>query len=123
MRVAISCQLKKLLPIRRQHHGVHKLLDRVVLLEGVPYLESEEAIEPEENIREQFERARIEAESYRKFLADGIAKCGEEGDPGTGKIFGEILCCVEESIKYLEGQLTAIDKSGLNNYLPEQMEY
>jgi len=26
MRVAISCQLKKLLPIRRQHHGVHKLL-------------------------------------------------------------------------------------------------
>ena len=56
-----------------------------------------------------------------KRLNDAIALCGEKRDGGTRELLEHILTQEEDSIDWLEAQMTIIKDIGRERYLAEQL--
>ncbi|HYD81886.1 MAG TPA: bacterioferritin [Paucimonas sp.] len=99
-----------------------KLIDRILMLEGLPNLQALHKLMIGENTPEMLQcDLKLETMAHQT-VKDGIAACEAARDYVSRDLFQAILDDTEEHIEWLETQLELIDKVGLQNYLQSQME-
>ena len=98
-----------------------KLIERILLLEGLPNLQDLGRLRIGESVPEGL-KADLEAERQaRGDLIAAISASETATDYVSRHLLREILDETEEHIDYLETQLELIEKVGLQNYLQSQM--
>ena len=101
-------------------HADH-IIERVILLEGLPNLQDLHKLKIGENVPEML-RGDLAVESgNRTDLQKAVIKCEEARDFVSRELLTNILDDTEEHIDWLETQLELIDSLGLENYVAEQM--
>lgn len=98
-----------------------KIIERVLLLEGVPNLQDLGKLKIGETVPEGLS-ANLDLERKNRVdVVAAIAHCEHAQDYVSRDILTEILDDTEEHIDHLETQLELIEKVGLQNYLQSQM--
>jgi len=98
------------------------LIQRILLLEGLPNLQELNRLGIGENVQEML-KSDLEAETHaRKDLIAGIAYCEEVKDYVSRNLLRWILDSEEAHIDWLETQLQLIEKIGLERYMQNQMD-
>ena len=97
------------------------LIERILFLDGVPNLQRLGNVMVGETVPEQFALdLEVEMQAMER-LRRAIAKAVEVGDHGSRELFEHILVNEEDHIDWLETQQAAIERTGLENYLAEQL--
>ena len=126
---AKMCQNWGLQRLGRKHYEesmgemkhAEKIIERILLLEGVPEIARYDVIRVGTDVKEQFENdLQLEMGGVKHYNA-AIELCTKLGDNGTREILEPILTESEEHVDWLETQLGLIATIGLENYLTEQM--
>jgi bacterioferritin len=103
-----------------KHAG--RLIDRILMLDGLPNLQALHKLMIGESTPEMLE-CDLKLESAAQVtVKEGIAACEAAGDYVSREIFQGILEDTEEHIEWLETQIDLINKIGLPNYLQSQMD-
>lgn len=97
------------------------LIERILLLEGLPNLQDLGRLRIGENVRECLEADLTLEREVHPLYKDAIAHCEKVADYVTRKIFSDILESEEEHIDWLETQLSLMDDVGEANYLQSQI--
>jgi bacterioferritin len=98
-----------------------EVIDRILLLDGVPNMQR---LSPVKVGEEPVEQHRVDLElevDAQKRLNDTIAHCRDKGDNGTRELLEKILKDEEDSIDWLESQLHLVKEVGRERYLAEQI--
>lgn len=98
-----------------------KLIDRILLLEGLPNLQNLHKLLIGESVPECLEGDLKLETSSRETLIEAITYCESAKDYVSRELFEMILEDTEEHIDYLETQIELVTKVGLQNYLQSQM--
>ena len=97
------------------------IIGRVLMLEGLPNLQDLGLLKIGQNVEEIFS-ADLSVEMLNQgCLKEAILLCENERDYVTREIFQNILDDTEEHIDWIETQQGLIEKTGLQNYLQEQI--
>lgn len=99
-----------------------KLIDRILMLEGLPNLQDLHKVMIGENTPEMLSCDLTLEKGAHALVKEAIAYCESVSDFVSRALFAEILDDTEEHIDWLETQLELIDKIGLQNFLQSQME-
>jgi bacterioferritin len=99
-----------------------KLINRILMLDGLPNLQALHKLLIGENTEEMLQCDLQLEQLSQKTVKDGIAVCEAAGDYVSREIFREILEDTEEHIDWIETQLDLIGKVGLQNYLQSQLD-
>lgn len=98
-----------------------RIVNRVLLLEGLPNLQDLGKLLIGQNVPEILScDLKLESASHAT-VRNAVARCEAIGDYVSREIFEKILEDTEEHIDWLETQLELIDGVGLQNYLQSQM--
>jgi bacterioferritin len=98
-----------------------KIIQRVLLLEGLPNLQDLHKLKIGETVPEGL-AADLDLERRgRRALIEAIGVCEKATDYVSRALLRHILDDTEDHIDYLETQLELVDKTGLQNYLQTQM--
>lgn len=97
------------------------LIDRILMLEGLPNLQALHKLMIGENTPEILDCDLQLEKISQQTVKDGIAACEGARDYVSREIFQKILDDTEEHIDWIETQKDLIDKIGLQNYLQSQM--
>jgi bacterioferritin len=97
------------------------VIDRVLLLEGVPNMQRLNPVRVGEDVKEQHELDLALEYEARDRLNRGIELARSKKDTGTAELLEKILVHEEEGIDWLEAQLHAIEEIGKERYLAEQL--
>ena len=97
------------------------IINRVLMLEGFPNLQDLGMLKIGQNVPEMFEADLSVEMLNQKCLKEAIQVCEDNRDFITREIFTKILDDTEEHIDWIETQQGLIDKTGLQNYLQEQI--
>ena len=98
-----------------------KLVERILMLDGLPNLQDLGKLKIGENVPEIFEcDLSVEVEN-QQCLKEAIEVCENVKDYISRNILSEILDDTEEHIDWIEAQKTRISLSGLENYSQEHM--
>lgn len=98
-----------------------KLIERILLLEGLPNLQDLHKLLIGENVPEALECDLKLENMAHPLLCQAIAHCESVGDYVTRELFEVILQGEEEHIDWLETQLGLIKTLGVQGYLQEQL--
>lgn len=98
-----------------------KLINRILMLEGLPNLQALHKLMIGENTVEMLQSDLTLEKIAQDTVKQGVAASEVATDYVSRQIFQEILDDTEEHIDWLETQLDLIDKIGLQNYLQSQM--
>jgi bacterioferritin len=99
-----------------------RLIDRILMLDGLPNLQALHKLMIGENTPEML-NCDLQLElGAQKTIKEGIAACETAGDYVSREILQVILDDTEEHIEWLETQLELINTIGLQNYLQSQMD-
>ena len=97
------------------------IIDRVLMLDGVPNMQRLNPVRVGETAPEQHAcDLALELEA-RDILNNGIALCRDKRDNVTRELLERILIDEEEGIDWIEAQLQQIEDVGVENYLAEQI--
>jgi len=99
-----------------------QLINRILMLEGLPNLQALHKLMLGENTPEMLACDLKLEHVSQKTVKEGIAFCEAARDYVSREIFQHILDDTEEHIDWLETQIDLIDKLGLPNYLQSQVE-
>lgn len=106
--------------IEEMHHA-ERIMDRILLLDGMPNLQRLGSVRVGETVDEQLRLDReleIEAvDMYRR----GVELALEQKDPGTRELLEEFVANEEEHLDWIETQLAMIDSIGLERYLQSKI--
>ena len=98
------------------------LINRILMLEGLPNLQALHKLMIGENTPEML-KCDLDLElASQKTVKDAIAACEAAADYVSREIFVAILDDTEEHIDWIETQLDLINTVGLQNYLQSQMD-
>ncbi len=98
------------------------LINRVLMLDGLPNLQALHKVMIGENTPEML-NCDLQLEILaQKTVKEGIAACEASSDYVSRELFQKILDDTEEHIEWLETQIELINKVGLQNYLQSQMD-
>lgn len=93
------------------------VIERIILLEGVPNLQRLFPVRVGETVVEQFELdLEMEREAVQRYRR-GIRVCSDEGDPATRVFLEAQLAAEEEHVDWIETQFIAIEQLGFANYM------
>lgn len=97
------------------------VIDRILLLDGVPNMQRLNPVRVGEDVVEQHELdLELELEA-RERLNRAVQLCTQRGDNGTRVLLEKILASEEDGIDWLEAQLHVIKEIGKERYLAEQL--
>ena len=98
-----------------------RLIDRILLLEGMPNLQRMGAVRVGETVVEQIEVDRqLEVEAVERYRR-GVALCLTSGDPGTRELLEHLLVGEEQHLDWVETQLRLVADIGIQLYQQSQM--
>ncbi len=98
-----------------------KLMDRILLLDGMPNLQRLGSVSVGESVAEQLTLDRdLEAAAIERYRR-GIALCHEKGDPGTRELLEQLVVGEEEHLDWIETQQSLIDDIGIELYQQHQI--
>lgn len=98
-----------------------KVIDRILLLDGVPNMQRLNPVRVGETVPEQHEvDLALEVEAVKR-LNEGISLARDAGDNGTRELLEKILVEEEEAVDWLEARLDMIKQIGLERYLAEHI--
>jgi bacterioferritin len=98
-----------------------RLMERILMLDGLPNLQDLGKLLIGENVPEILECDLRSERGAQATIKDGMAHCESVRDYVSRDILEHILADTEEHIDFLETQLDVMGKVGLQNYLQSQM--
>ena len=98
-----------------------KLINRILMLDGLPNLQALNKLLLGENTEEMLQCDLTMERGSQAACKDAIAECEKAADYISREIFKDILDDTEEHIEWLETQIEMISKIGLQNYLQSQI--
>lgn len=98
-----------------------KLIDRILMLDGLPNLQALHKLLIGENTQEMLECDLQLETAAQVTVKQGVLAAEQAGDYVSRELFVLILEDTEEHIDWLETQLDLIQKTGIQNYLQSQM--
>jgi len=98
-----------------------RLMDRILVLDGLPNLQELGKLLVGENVPEILQSDLQLERAAQATVKDGIAHCEQVRDYVSRELLEDILEDTEEHIDFLETQLDVLAKVGLQNYLQSQM--
>jgi len=99
-----------------------KLMERILLLDGLPNLQRLGSVRVGETPAEQFELDKALEENAVAMYRRGSALAATEGDPGTRELLDQLVLGEEEHLDWIETQLHAIGDIGIERYLQSQLD-
>lgn len=97
------------------------LIERIILLDGMPNLQRMGSVRIGETVEEQLEVDRdlelAAIERYRR----GVVLAVEEGDPGTRHLLEKLVMGEEEHLDWIDTQLTMIRDIGIGMFTQHQI--
>jgi bacterioferritin len=97
------------------------LIDRIILLDGMPNMQRLGSVRIGETVLEQLELDReleiAAIERYRR----GVALTLEQGDPGTRDLLERLVLGEEGHLDWIDTQLSMIDDIGIELYTQHQI--
>jgi len=102
-------------------HDAEHLMDRIILLDGMPNMQRLGSVRIGETVREQLDIDReLEMEAIDRYRR-GVVLALEEGDPGTRDLLERLVLGEEEHLDWIDTQLTMIDDIGIELYTHHQI--
>ena len=98
-----------------------QIINRVLLLDGVPNVTGYDKIMVGKTVQEQLENDLGLEEGAIKVLHAGIAICNESGDHVSRELLEQILADEESHVDWIEAQLNLMEQVGPQNYLAQQI--
>ena len=100
-----------------------RLMDRILVLEGLPNLQDLGKLGVGENAPQIFDADLLSERGAQVTLKEGTAHCESVRDYVSRELLEDILIDAEEHIDFLEIQIDLLTKVGLQNYLQSQMSH
>ena len=98
-----------------------RLIDRILMLEGMPNLQRLGSVRVGETPLEQFESDKALEEAAIERYRRGVKLALDEGDPGTRELLEDLVVGEEGHLDWIETQLHAIGDIGIERYLQSRL--
>ncbi len=97
------------------------LIERVLMFDGHPNVQRLNAITVGEDAKEMLELALASEKAAIAQFNAAAKECHDLGDHGSAAVFEEMVRDEEGHADWFEGQLDAIERVGVENYLTQQI--
>lgn len=98
-----------------------QIINRILLLDGVPNVSGYDKIMVGKTVRQQLENDLGLEEAAIKVLHESIATCHKAGDHVSRELLEQILTDEENHVDWIEAQLHLMGEVGAENYLAQQI--
>ena len=99
-----------------------KLIERILLLEGLPSMQALDRLRIGEGVEEMLKGDLRVLDPIMKQLRDGVKLCETEQDYISRALLVDLLATAEDVVDWIETQQWQIDNAGIENYTAAQME-